>query len=141
MSLMKSVCRGTYAVKVSVNAMSQNVASIKPLFLTEEEALAILDMCLMSRVENDPARERAMLKLTHLVRCYIQEGDSPIGAHAPASAPEPDPTTFLAAPRSPALSEAALVSERALEVKMGQHTGRVYFGRRLRRRNAKPFLD
>ena len=51
--------------------MSQHVASIKPLFLSEEEAMALLDLCLMSPGETDPVKERAMMKLTDLVRRYI----------------------------------------------------------------------
>lgn len=53
--------------------MSQHVASAKPLFLSEEEAMALLDLCLLSRAETDPLRERAMCKLTDLIRRYIEE--------------------------------------------------------------------
>jgi hypothetical protein len=53
--------------------MSQHVASIKPLFLSEEEAMALLDLCLMSSTETDPIKERALLKLTDLIRRYLTE--------------------------------------------------------------------
>src|SRR5262249_22941567 len=53
--------------------MSQHVASIKPLFLSEEEAMALLDLCLMSQTETDPVKERSLLKLTDLIRRYITE--------------------------------------------------------------------
>jgi hypothetical protein len=53
--------------------MSQHVASIKPLFLSEEEAMALLDLCLMSSAETDPVKERSLLKLTDLIRRYMTE--------------------------------------------------------------------
>lgn len=51
--------------------MSQHITSLKPLFLNEEEAMALLNLCLTSAAETDTAKERAMLKLTDLVRRYI----------------------------------------------------------------------
>ena len=53
--------------------MSQPIASIKPLFLSEEEAIALLDLCLMSRAETDSIKERSLLKLTDLIRRYIAD--------------------------------------------------------------------
>ena len=49
-------------------AMTPNVADLKLLFLSEEEALALLDLCLLSCAEIDPTKERALLKLAHLVQ-------------------------------------------------------------------------
>jgi hypothetical protein len=60
----------------SFRKMSQHVASIKPLFLSEEEAMALLDLCLMSSAESDPIKERSLLKLTDLIRRYITEENS-----------------------------------------------------------------
>ena len=51
--------------------MSQLVMHLKPLFLSEEEAMALLNLCLTSNTETDAAKDRAMLKLTELVRRYI----------------------------------------------------------------------
>ncbi|HZT40838.1 MAG TPA: hypothetical protein VFA07_01550 [Chthonomonadaceae bacterium] len=62
-------------------ATTPNVADLKLLFLSEEEALALLDLCLLSCAEIDATKERALLKLAHLV----QEHNMP-SATAPGSA-------------------------------------------------------
>ena len=62
-------------------ATTPNVADLKLLFLSEEEALALLDLCLLSCAEIDPTKERALLKLAHLV----QEHNMP-SANIPGSA-------------------------------------------------------
>ncbi len=54
------------------NQISKRI-SLKPLFLSEEEALAMLDLCLMSATETDTTKDRAIMKLTDLVRCYLNE--------------------------------------------------------------------
>lgn len=51
--------------------MPSQITHLKPLFLSEEEALALLNLCLMSQTDADSAKDRAMLKLTDLVRRYI----------------------------------------------------------------------
>lgn len=51
--------------------MSSTTADLKLLFLSEDEALALLDLCLMSNAENDPSKEQVLLKLTNLVREYM----------------------------------------------------------------------
>jgi hypothetical protein len=51
--------------------MYQDVTSIKPLYLSEEEAMAILDLCLTSDVEMDDVKERAMRKVIDLARTYL----------------------------------------------------------------------
>ncbi len=67
--------------------MSKSVETIKPIFLTEEEALAVLDMCLASPIESDAAKDRAMLKVTDLIRRYIIAAELPsVAQPAPSSA-------------------------------------------------------
>ena len=124
--------------------MAQNIATIKPLFLTEEEAIAMLDMCLMSNMETDPVKECAMLKMSDLVRRYIQE-EAPIAeaqatVTASASALEADAEAIPVATLLQCLSEPP-VPERLFDVKMNHHTGRIYFGRRLRRYSALAYTD
>ncbi len=51
--------------------MSQHVASLKPVYFTEEEALALLDVCLISSGDSDAVKESALLKITDLIRRYI----------------------------------------------------------------------
>ena len=53
--------------------MCQKLTSFKPLFLSEEETLALLDLCLMSSAELDDAKELAIRKLTDLARQHIRE--------------------------------------------------------------------
>ena len=120
--------------------MAQNIATIKPLFLTEEEAIAMLDMCLMSNMETDPVKECAMLKMSDLVRRYIQEEEPAAEAQATESALQPDAEPIPVATLLQCLSEPP-VSERSFDVKMNHHTGRVYFGRRLRRYSALAYTD
>jgi hypothetical protein len=53
--------------------MSVRITRLKPLFLSEEEALAMLDLCLLSNAETHPEAECALMKLTELVRRFIAE--------------------------------------------------------------------
>lgn len=55
--------------------MSQEGNDPKTLHLTEEEALALLDLCVMSPMDSDPINERALLKLIDLVRSYPHPPD------------------------------------------------------------------
>ncbi|HZO89236.1 MAG TPA: hypothetical protein VFB38_12950 [Chthonomonadaceae bacterium] len=48
--------------------MSQHIPSPQPLFLTEEETLALLNMCLVSPVQTTPEAECAIQKLANLAR-------------------------------------------------------------------------
>jgi hypothetical protein len=48
----------------------------KPLYLTEEEALALLDLCLLSNAEDDPIKEQAVRKVSSICREFIRRGDS-----------------------------------------------------------------
>jgi len=52
--------------------MYQNVTTIRPVYLSEEEAMAILDLCLTSAVELDEVKERAVRKVTDLARDYLR---------------------------------------------------------------------
>ena len=53
--------------------MSQQMNDLKPLFLSAEEAMGLLDLCLMSQAEFDPEKECALLKLSDLVRRHLAE--------------------------------------------------------------------
>lgn len=128
--------------------MSHNIASLKPLFLTEEEALALLDMTLMSASENDPTKERAMLKLTDLVRRYLTaerkaSEESTLQA-TDAISSEAERNYLPAASLLSMLQEFDSVpmrsAERSLDKKMSQHTGRVYFGRYRQRKSTLAYL-
>ena len=66
--------------------MSDITVTHKPLYLSEEEALALLDLCVMSRTEMDAIKERAVIKLTCLVRRFFSgsDGATPEEAETPA---------------------------------------------------------
>ncbi len=51
--------------------MSQQRNDLKPLLLSAEEAMGLLDLCLMSQAEFDGEKERALLKLSALVRQHL----------------------------------------------------------------------
>jgi len=53
--------------------MSQANENIQPLYLTEEETLALLDLCLASDTGSDPMKECALMKLSNLARHYLAE--------------------------------------------------------------------
>lgn len=53
--------------------MSQQVNDLKPLYLSAEEALGLLDLCLISHAEFDREKEGVLLKLSDLVRQYLAE--------------------------------------------------------------------
>lgn len=55
--------------------MSQPMNDLKPLFLSPEEAMALLDMCLMSQAEFDREKECALLKLSDLVRRHLADAE------------------------------------------------------------------
>src|SRR5579862_3191753 len=60
--------------------MYQDVTSLKPLFLSEEETLALLDLCLMSSSELDETKEQAIRKLTELARQHMREEEPAVTA-------------------------------------------------------------
>jgi len=45
----------------------------KPLHLTQDEALALLDICLLTKVEDDPVREKAVEALSAVCREFLRE--------------------------------------------------------------------
>ena len=51
--------------------MSQQMNDLKPLFLSAEEAMGLLDLCMLSHAEFDREKERALLKLSDLVRQHL----------------------------------------------------------------------
>jgi len=51
--------------------MSQPNNDPKPLFLSAEEAMALLDLCIMSQTDFDRDREGILLKLSDLVREHL----------------------------------------------------------------------
>ncbi len=51
--------------------MNSLTTHLKPIYLTEEEALGALDLCLSSSAGMDTAKDRAILKLSELVRFYL----------------------------------------------------------------------
>jgi hypothetical protein len=53
--------------------MYQDVTNFKPLFLSEEETMALLDLCLTSPTEIDEVKEQAIRKLTDLARNHISD--------------------------------------------------------------------
>ena len=69
-------------------------AESRPLYLTEEEAVGLLELCLPSSALPGAARDRAMMKLTALVRAFMSEEsdpalsalDEPVLAAIPAAA-------------------------------------------------------
>jgi len=67
--------------------MYQDVTTIKPLFLSEEEAMAILDLCLTSAAEMDAIQERALRKVTDLARAYLRD-TMRNGEHLSATCPQ-----------------------------------------------------
>ena len=54
--------------------MFQHVARVKPMFLSPQEAMDLLDLCVLSQVETDADQDRIILKLTEFVRhCILAE--------------------------------------------------------------------
>ncbi len=51
--------------------MSHQMNHLKPLFLSAEEAMVLLDLCIMSHAEFDRDSEGMLLKLSDLVRQHI----------------------------------------------------------------------
>jgi hypothetical protein len=50
----------------------------KPLYLTEEEAMALLEMCLLSQAQTDSIHSQALLRVSNLCRGFL---------HAPSTEP------------------------------------------------------
>ena len=56
--------------------MSQQINDSKPLFLSAEEAMGLLDLCMLSHAEFDREKECALLKLSDLVRQHLSDENS-----------------------------------------------------------------
>jgi hypothetical protein len=125
--------------------MSHNIASLKPLFLTEDEALALLDLSLMSSVENDPIKERAMLKLTDLVRRYLSTGqetsEETQALATEVNLPEPKCSSLPAGSLLHTLSESGSTSARTSKLTLNRHTDDAPLRRGKRRPLALAFVD
>ncbi len=68
--------------------MAQFPATMKPLFLSAEEAMGLLSLCMMSYEDIDLHRERAIQKLTEVVRLHIaEESERPVAASLNAAVP------------------------------------------------------
>lgn len=105
--------------------MSQSVASLKPVYFTEEEALALLDVCLLSSGDTDPVKESALLKITDLIRRYISAGQSKTAAQGTVTLPtEPMPACILSWLDSTA--EADIVEDREETERLSDRKHRVY---------------
>ncbi len=104
--------------------MSQYASSVKPLYLSAEEAMGLLDLCLMSQAAIDPDKERAIMKLTDLVRGYIAEAEesecvavcTQRGAFCTASGETEDPAMALACVSAPRWSPIVLPHSSELPV-------------------------
>lgn len=51
--------------------MNDKTIYTKPIYLSEEEAMGLLDLCLASGAAIDRAKDSALLKLSDLVRHYL----------------------------------------------------------------------
>jgi hypothetical protein len=51
--------------------MSHKTKDLKPLFLSAEEAMGLLDLCMLSQTDLDRDREGILLKLSDLVRQHL----------------------------------------------------------------------
>ena len=51
--------------------MSQRIEELRPLYLSAEEAMGLLDLCIMSGAEFDRDAEGVLLKLSDLVRQHL----------------------------------------------------------------------
>lgn len=75
--------------------MSQTIQEPKPLHLSAEEAMGLLDLCVLSPAELDPAKESILLKLSDLVRRYLT-GEAE--GHCAGTANEQEKTGAVAEP-------------------------------------------
>jgi len=51
--------------------LTEKDTSLIAITLTEAEALGLLNLCLMSQEEHNPVQERALMKLSQLVRSFL----------------------------------------------------------------------
>jgi len=52
--------------------MSRETADLKPLYLSEEEALSLLELFVLGQTETTLAQEQAMRKLANLTRHFLR---------------------------------------------------------------------
>jgi len=52
--------------------MTRETVDLKPLYLSEDEALALLEVCVMSPIETTPLQEQTLLKITNLTRRFLR---------------------------------------------------------------------
>ena len=57
--------------------MFEQIEKAVPIYLTQDEAMALLDLCMMSQDETQPAAETALYKVAALVRQYITKDSAP----------------------------------------------------------------
>ena len=62
--------------------MSRETADLKPLYLSEEEALSLLELFLVSQTETTLAQEQAMLKITNLTRRFLRSEKNELDAES-----------------------------------------------------------
>jgi hypothetical protein len=70
---MKSTAARSDAESADMNHRNTK-PSAKTLSLTEEEALALLEICFHSRLNDDPLKERVIQKVGDLCRDFIRTG-------------------------------------------------------------------
>ena len=90
--------------------MSQPNNDPKPLFLSAEEAMGLLDLCIMSQMDFDRDREGVLLKLSDLVREHLaalEEANGEAGnpnekdAHVDPQLTAPDAVRYADSSRLP----------------------------------------
>jgi hypothetical protein len=54
---------------------NQTAATRKPLYLSEDEAFALLDMCLLTEAQDDPLKSQAVDQLAGLCRGFLRRDD------------------------------------------------------------------
>lgn len=69
--------------------MSKQTSDLKPLFLSHEEALCLLDLCMMSDAEFDRDKQALLLKLSDVVRQHLAPGAEEIGDVTGADGDDP----------------------------------------------------
>jgi hypothetical protein len=82
-----------------VTGMFQHVTRVKPMFLSPQEAMDLLDLCVISQVETDPDKELVILKLTEFVRqCILEEQNARSESVRRVETSGPKPSDHLPVP-------------------------------------------
>lgn len=103
--------------------MNTNLAPAPALFLTEEEAFGLLDLCLMSSAEFDTFQNAAMQKLTRLVRSYVANASDSFESEANGETEAIPMTEVIACIEA----NHEKMMETAVQNAMRDHSGRVCF--------------